>query len=132
MNYKIAVTTSAGENVDLHFGQADNFSVYDVDSESGKYVFSEKRVIDETGFSNDNQQPENSGCSACNSAKWEYIGKLLSDCDFLLTVKIGNRPHSILLSNGISALETPYSLEYAVKKLSEYKQHQQKGTVKNA
>ena len=124
MEYKIAVTTSAGETVDLHFGQADNFSIYTVDSESGKYTLLEKRVIDEAGFSHD--KPENSGGSACNEAKWEYIVKLLSDCIYLLTVKIGNRPHSILLRNGISALETPYPLEFAVNKLNDYKQQQQR------
>jgi hypothetical protein len=132
MNYKIAVTTSSGDIVDLHFGQADNFFIYDVDSESGKYTLCEKRVIDETGFCTDNQPAEDSGCSSCNNAKWEYIGKLLSDCAYLLTVKIGNRPHSILLSNGTSALETPYPLEYAIKKLSDYKQQQQrKGGTNN-
>jgi predicted Fe-Mo cluster-binding NifX family protein len=117
MEYKIAVTTSAGGAVDLHFGQADSFSIYTVDSESGKYTLLEKRVIDEACFP--------SGCSACNEAKWEYIVKILSDCIYLLTVKIGNRPHSILLRNGIDALETPYPLEYAIKKLNDYKQQQQ-------
>jgi hypothetical protein len=128
MNYKIAVTTSRGDTVDLHFGQADNFSIYTVDSESGEYTLSEKRVINEVDIPDDNQPPdENYGCAACNSAKWEYIAKLLSDCIYLLTVKIGNRPHSILLRDGISALETPYPLEFAVKKLNDYKQQQQKG-----
>jgi len=130
MVYKIAVTTSAGDAVDLHFGQADYFSIYTVDSESGEYVLSEKRVIEETDFCNGSQQTELSGCSACNNAMWEYIAKLLSDCIYLLTGKIGNRPHSILLSYGISALETPYPLEYAFKKLNEYKQKQQKGKIK--
>jgi len=125
MNYKIAVTTSAGDIVDLHFGQADSFSIYTADSESGKYVFSEKRVIDEAGFPGDNRQTE-PGSPPCNDAKWEYIAKLLSGCSYLLTAKIGNRPHATLLRYGISALETPYPLEYAVKKINEYKQKQRK------
>jgi len=125
MEYKIAVTTSTGDIVDLHFGQADSFSIYNVDSESGKYNLLEKRVIEETG-SCGSQQTESSGCSACSNEKWEYAAKLLSDCTYLLTGKIGNRPHSVLLSHGISTLETPYLLEYAVKKLNDYKQKQQK------
>jgi predicted Fe-Mo cluster-binding NifX family protein len=128
MEYKIAVTTSTGDTVDLHFGQADSFSVYTVDSESGEYTFSEKRIIDEAGFSGSSQPQTNSGCS-CNGAKAEYIAGLLSGCIYLLTGKIGNRPHSVLLSYGISALETPYPLEYAVKKLNDYKKQRQQKAV---
>jgi len=125
MEYKIAVTTSAGDTVDVHFGQADNFSIYTVDSESGAYTFSEKRIIDEVDLHDGNQQQSNHGCS-CNGEKVVYIAKLLSDCAYLLTGKIGNRPHSILLGYGISTLEAPYPLEYAIKKLNEYKQHQKR------
>jgi len=125
MIYKIAVTTSFGDIVDLHFGQADSFSIYTVDSESGKYSLLEKRIIEEKG-SCGSQQTENSGCSACSDAKWEYAAKLLSDCIYLLTVKIGNQPHRVLLSYGISALETPYPLEYAVKKLNDYERQYQR------
>jgi len=127
MEYKIAVTTSTGDIVDLHFGQADSFSIYNVDSESGKYNLLEKRIIEETSSCGGNQQSEIYGCSSCSDAKWEYAAKLLSDCTYLLTGKIGNRPHSVLLSYGISALETPYPLEYAFNKLNEYKQKQQRG-----
>ncbi|MDR2717921.1 MAG: hypothetical protein LBB89_07655 [Treponema sp.] len=126
MKYKIAVTTSSGGAVDLHFGQAGYFSIYTVDSESGEYTLSEKRIIEEVDFQDDNQPKSNHGCS-CNGTRVEYIAKLLSDCIYLLTGKIGGHPHRILLSYGISALETPYPLEYAVKKLNDYKkQHQQK------
>jgi len=129
MKYKIAVTTSAGNIVDLHFGQADYFLIYTVDSESGKYILLEKRIIEEVDNLNDNQPPPTSGCSVCNGTRMEYIAKLLSDCIYLLTVKIGNRPYSDLLSYGISTLETPYPLEYAVKKLNDYKKKQQKHSL---
>jgi len=118
MEYKIAVATSDGGTVDLHFGQAVFFSIYTVDSESGEYTLSEKRTIEEADIPDNG--PENDGCS-CNNAKWEYIAKLLSDCIYLLTVKIGNRPHSTLLRYGISAMETPYPLDFAVKKLNDFK-----------
>jgi predicted Fe-Mo cluster-binding NifX family protein len=121
MEYKIAVTMSAGDIVDLHFGQADNFSIYTVDSESGEYTFSEKRVIDKACIPD--PPASNSGCS-CNSARAEYVAKLLSDCAYLLTEKIGGRQQDFLLGYGLNTLETPYPLEYAVKKLNEYKQNQ--------
>jgi len=123
MKYKIAVTTSMGDIVDLHFGQADNFSVYTVDSESGEYTLSEKRFIDEAGFCG--QSVQNSGHS-CNGERAEYIAKLLSDCAYLLTGRIGPRQQGNLLSFGISALETPYPLGFAVKKLNDYKKKQKK------
>jgi len=127
MEYKIAVTTFSGDAVDLHFGQTDNFSIYTVDSESGKYTLSEKRVIDEADFCG--QPAENSGCSGCNDTRAEYIAKILSDCAYLLTGRIGPRQHSNLLRYGLSALETPYPLEYAVSKLNDYKRKQQKHSL---
>ena len=125
MKYKIAVTTSTGGAVDLHFGQAEDFSIYTVDGESGEYIFSEKRIINEAGIPGG--RPPSPGCSACNGARAEYIAKLLSDCAYLLTGKIGERPHRALLGYGISALEAPYPLEFAVKKLNDYKKRQRKG-----
>jgi predicted Fe-Mo cluster-binding NifX family protein len=126
MEYKIAVTTSTGDTVDVHFGQADNFSIYTVDSESGKYTLSEKRVIDKT-YIPEKMLP-NHECS-CNDARAEYIAKLLADCTYVVTGKIGNRQYSNLLRYGISALETPYPLEFAVKKLNDYKKKQQKNSL---
>jgi hypothetical protein len=136
MEYKIAVTTSdhgraagtaagaADGAIDLKFGQAGCFSIYTVDSGSGEYTLSEKRVIDEATFKDGG--PENEEYGACNGARVEYIAKLLSDCDYLLTAKIGDRPHRDLLRYGISALETPYPLGFAVKKLNDYKRGNRK------
>jgi len=131
MEYKIAVTTSAGDIVDLHFGQADNFSIYTIDSESGKYVFLEKRVINDSDTCGNQEgmhsvEVQEGGCCACNSGRAEYIANLLSDCIYLLTGKIGNQQHRNLLSYGISAMETPYPLEYAIKKINDYKKQQHK------
>ena len=40
--YRIAVATSDGENIDLHFGRADSFDIYDADRE-GRVTFRERR-----------------------------------------------------------------------------------------
>jgi predicted Fe-Mo cluster-binding NifX family protein len=119
MEYRIAATTSTGEDVDLHFGQADCFWIYTVDLESGNYTLSEKRSLSENDFPEEVTSP-NSCCKACNGARVEYTANLLSDCVYLLTAKIGGRPHRALLRKGISALETPFPLEHAIEKLNNY------------
>jgi predicted Fe-Mo cluster-binding NifX family protein len=127
VEYTIAVTTSAGEIVDLHFGQADSFSIYTIDIESGKYTFSEKRIITKTDFSECEVSLPNPGYRVCNGTRAEFIGELLSDCVYLLTAKIGEHPHRTLLRKGISALETPYPLEHAIEKLNNYHRKTAKG-----
>jgi predicted Fe-Mo cluster-binding NifX family protein len=125
MEYRIAITTSTGEDVDIHFGQADCFWVYTVDLESGNYTLSEKRLQSENNFPEEASSP-NSGCKSCNGARVEYISNLLSDCVYLLTAKIGGRPHRALLRKGISALETPFPLRHAIGILNNYYKKLQK------
>ncbi len=42
--YRVAVATSDGENVNVHFGHAAAFDVYEVDEESGKFEKVEVRL----------------------------------------------------------------------------------------
>ena len=42
--YRVAVATNDGENVNVHFGHAAAFDVYEVDEESGKFEKVEVRV----------------------------------------------------------------------------------------
>ena len=41
--YRVAVATNDGENVNVHFGHAAAFDVYEVDEESGKFEIPEIR-----------------------------------------------------------------------------------------
>ncbi|MDR1564853.1 MAG: hypothetical protein LBS74_07855 [Oscillospiraceae bacterium] len=127
MKYNIAITTKTGEEVDLHFGQADVFSVYSVDSATGEYSLAEKREVLEEDFMPDEEGSPNPKCSACHEERVEYISNLLHDCAYLLVGKIGPKPHRILLRNGVNALEVPYlSIDAAIAKLNEYVNRQKR------
>lgn len=45
MSYKIAVGTSDQKNVNLHFGEIESVSVFEVNESDGSYSFLEERKI---------------------------------------------------------------------------------------
>ena len=81
MRYKIAVATSDGVNVDLHFGSARSFDIYTVDdtdflkietrdvpTSDDQVLLSTNNVGGETGCGTNNGNGCNSGCGAgCGS-----------------------------------------------------------------
>jgi predicted Fe-Mo cluster-binding NifX family protein len=121
MDYKIAIATTKGEEVDLHFGAANRFSIYKINSQTGEYALEAEREVAEQDFSPDEDVP-NPSCSACHEERVEYIAaETLGDCKFLLVGKIGPKPHRILLRNGVNTLETPYlPIGKAIAKLNDY------------
>ncbi len=115
MTYKIAVGSSDGKNIDLHFGQIESVSVYEVNESDGSYSFLESRKIV--------REPEKeaceSGCS-CGSGFAVKIGEAVSDCQYFLVAKIGNKPHRLLQENNVNCIEAPFEIEEAVEKLNDY------------
>lgn len=75
---KIAVASSDGVNIDRHFGQAEEFYVYEIDDEGG-IVQKERRVL--------------SSREAVTFDKLETAVELLSDVSYVLCAQIG--PHAI-------------------------------------
>lgn len=115
MSYKIAVGTSDGETIDLHFGEIESVSVYEVDESDGSHSFLESRNIV--------REPEKeaceSGCS-CGSGFAQKIGEAVSDCTYFLVAKIGNKPHRLLQENNVNCIEAPFEIAEAVSKLNDY------------
>lgn len=123
MPYNIAVTSSNGKQVDLHFGHAENFYILQVDEESGTWKILEKKEISDF-----------SACSAGKGCKDGCAGNrhedmiariktavgILDGCTYLLTAKIGPKPGDILKHSGITALESPPDIGEAVSKLNKY------------
>jgi predicted Fe-Mo cluster-binding NifX family protein len=123
MPYNIAVTSSDGEHVDLHLGQAGAFYILRADEVSGDWKILEKK---ESAFS-----PPRGGEKApgnCRSggrhenmmARINSITELLEGCAYLLTAKIGPKPCDLLKRSGITALESPSDIGEAVLKLNIY------------
>ncbi|TCL60012.1 putative Fe-Mo cluster-binding NifX family protein [Kineothrix alysoides] len=122
MAYRIAVTSSDGSHVDEHFGQAEDFWVYEVEEETGITSLVERRKI-KRSYRNRMCKEEVSDCGGCcgrDDGYVSYVAEQLQDCIFLLTGHIGKKPYKTLERKGIASLETPYGLEEAVAKLNIY------------
>ena len=115
MAYKIAIGTSDGKSVNLHFGEIESVSVYEVNESDGSYSFLEERKI--------TRAPEKeeceSGCS-CGSNFAVKVSQTISDCTYFLVAKIGPKPHRLLQENKVNCLEAPFEIEEAVSKLNDY------------
>jgi predicted Fe-Mo cluster-binding NifX family protein len=119
MAYRIAVTSSDGKNIDLHFGRAEFFHILEADGE--RWNFLELRAIEKTI-----EETGEAGCG-CHGRADEQIKRtagIIDDCAYLLTAKIGPKPAELLRKHGITALEAPADLALSVSKLNEYRKKQ--------
>lgn len=88
---RIAVATKGHGQIDLHFGHADAFEVYDIDA-SGTLSHIGQRVVEhycQGGFGDEDKR--------------EVIIRALADCQGLLVARIGDGPRSRLAAAGIEA-----------------------------
>jgi nitrogen fixation protein NifX len=121
MPYKVAVTTSDGVNIDQHFGQTKNFHIIQIEEKTGRWNEVETRKIDMQETKNSSEADEQTdGCNGHNLLLLNYLGKLLNDCSYLLTKKIGRKPYQILEQNGIKSLESTYNLQVSIERLNSY------------
>lgn len=139
MVYKVAVTSSSGETVDMHFGHAREFLIFEVDVRTGEYnlVKSCSAEAEEIGPTGGREPvntlngadtpakdilPNECLCSS-NAADDTWLARvtlLLDECEYLLTARIGMRPYKALFQKGINALEAPYPIPYALEQLNRY------------
>ena len=100
MGYKIAVATSDGVNVDLHFGAANTFAIYDVEGQD--YKKTETKVIPASEGSPSqgccsnsecgNRSSCDSGCSdrkGCHGGEKSPAVEMLSNCRCIVCTKVG-------------------------------------------
>ena len=97
----IAVATSDGTNIDVHFGQAVFFQIYDV-ALDGTYKYLEKRNI--------TQAQSDKGESNHAASTIEQ----LPDIDVVLVSRIGTGPSRTLEGRGIRAFAVPGSVDVAL------------------
>jgi predicted Fe-Mo cluster-binding NifX family protein len=123
MSYNIAVTSSDGKRVDLHFGHAESFYILQVDAESGGWEILEKKELHAAASC--------SGGDDCNAAggghkhenmmaRIKLVVESLDGCSYLLTAKVGPKPSDLLQRSGITALESPPDIHEAVARLNKY------------
>ena len=96
MKVRAAITSSNGKTVDLHFGRCSDFRIVEIDSDSGEWSITEERRVEQTCHDFAHQEEH-----------VKDVVRLLSDCSFLLTYRIGMYPYSLFQRGGITCLETP-------------------------
>lgn len=109
--YKIAVTSKHGLLVDLHFGHAAEFLIYETNGRRSRLL--EKRSVPKYCL----------GSAECDQEKQkEVVLETLQDCDAVLTMRIGFHAQKRLLRKNIMSIEYCYTvvsgLSYAVEQLS--------------
>lgn len=106
LSIKVAVASKHEGVIDLHFGHAREFKIYQVTTDGG-CIFVETRGVN----------PYCHGAAECGDDKdtLEGIKKLLSDCHSLFCVRIGLEPERRLKEAGIEVITTYDRIEEAVR-----------------
>lgn len=89
---RVAVATKNGQQIDLHFGHADEFAIYLLGPEGAR--FSENRQVEhycQGGFGDEDKR--------------EIILRALADCQALFVARIGNGPKDRLAGVGIASVD---------------------------
>lgn len=98
---KVAVTSKQGKLVNLHFGHATEFLIFEL--AGTKISFLEKRPVDQYCL----------GMDVCDEDE-SYRDKLIdviTDCDAVLTMRIGHHAKEKLLNRGVISVESCDTVE---------------------
>ena len=108
MSYRIAVASTDGKVINIHFGRADKFLVFEV--EDSTYHFIELRSSNPPCFDFQHEQ------SVMDAAV-----DILSDCEAVFALRIGPGAARALIMRGIRPFEAGCFIEDAIKKYIELK-----------
>ncbi|MGN1090040.1 MAG: NifB/NifX family molybdenum-iron cluster-binding protein [Huintestinicola sp.] len=103
--YRVAVATSDGVTVNEHFGKANFFRIYELDSSGYRYVETRDAV------------------EACQHVRthsetdFDRVISLLSDCQALFVQKIGEGAAAYLISRNVRVFEVNASVDLLLKKV---------------
>lgn len=105
--FKVAVTSRGGKLVDQHFGKATTFMIFEIEGQDCKFLETRSTKKYCNGGSGVGVEP---------LEKNETI-KSISDCDAVLTMKIGSGAQKKLQEYGIDCVEYCYTIECGLKYL---------------
>lgn len=129
MAYKIAVASSDGQNIDVTFGGAGEFIIYEV-KEDRSYIQTEiRKVFDTKASGQENNCGDKSGCGTGTGCKSQGCGGMsgdipqvekLSDCRCIICKKIGFRVQKQLEKKAIVSFDVECGIEEALNKITLY------------
>lgn len=135
MAYKIAVASSDGIRVDLSFGAAESFYIYEVDDDN-QFYRCEKREYSITSVQDEvpnacNQTEKSgakcagkqegcrgSGCGGQDGSSPKIA--LIEDCRCVLCSKLGFQIRKQLEKKAITVFDINYEIDTAIEKIAEY------------
>lgn len=106
---KFAVASKSGIGVDMHFGHASEFYIYEYKNGNVRYL--EKRDVDK--YCNGQEECEE------EEDKFVKLSKVVSDCNGVLCLRIGDGPKKKFKDMGIEVFMTCDTIETAVEKAAE-------------
>ena len=129
MGLKIAVATSDGLNVNLHFGQTKLFSIYELRGDNFELV--EKRAAPANQSQDAEELKAGSGCGGCGNGSGGGccaggVGALspavenLLDCRAIVAAQIGGNVRRQFERNAISCFDIELPVKEALEKLAAY------------
>ena len=126
MAYKIAVASSDGVNVDLHFGAAESFLIFAV-SDEGTFELEEKREYKEVSEAQTADCAEKAGCkSGCGNGNGSGCGggsakvELIGDVRAVVAAKIGFNVTKQLERKAIASFDVETTVQEALEKITKY------------
>ncbi len=102
---KIAVASTDGKIVDLHFGDADRFLIFKIEDGEGKF----QEIREKTVMPLNNHQE-----------RWVASIDLINDCKAILCSKIGKEPTLELRKLGIKPIQLDCEVKEAVDECSKH------------
>ena len=129
MSIKVAIASSDKTNIDLHFGQATQFEIYELRGDH--FEFLETRNAPKSAQTEDDTPAYGGGCgSGCGgfgggcggggSGQISPTVQLLLDCRSVVAAQIGQNVRRQFERNAVSVFDIELPIEEALKKLAAY------------
>ncbi|MDR3264010.1 MAG: hypothetical protein LBT30_06855 [Clostridiales bacterium] len=106
MNYKVAVCSSDGIRLDVHFGKCAKYYIFEPDLEKGVFLPAGIREIEPV-------------CKQCGHSDHDFgaVAQALSDCKIILVNRIGYPARNYMNGVGFTVLSDEGSIEDVLKTL---------------
>ena len=117
--YKVAVATNDGVNVNVHFGHAAAFDIYEVDEASGKYEKVEVRLKPE--HCDGSCRDGTCGQREVQHSSMYAAAKNLADLDYVLCEQLGPQAIQSLARFNVRAFDIALPISEAIAKINIYR-----------
>lgn len=105
MSHRIAVASSDGKYVNMHFAQAEGFYIYDIEGSAYEFVGVRKKTA----------------IPFHDEKEFDRTLLVLGDCSAIFASRIGYGAAVYLTAKGIRIFEAPYAIDAVLKKITSEK-----------